>query len=54
MTIKDLADKLGTTRQNLHNKISRNNFSESDLEKIAEALGTNYEINFILENGEKI
>ena len=33
MTVKELADKLGTTRQNLHNKMTRNNFSESDLEK---------------------
>ncbi|KMY31718.1 hypothetical protein ACZ11_05815 [Lysinibacillus xylanilyticus] len=54
MTVKDLAEKLGTTRQNLHNKMTRNNFSESDLEKISEALEIDYEISFLMKDGEKI
>ncbi|MET4563513.1 transcriptional regulator with XRE-family HTH domain [Lysinibacillus parviboronicapiens] len=54
MTVKDLADKLGTTRQNLHNKMTRNNFNESDLEKISEALEINYEVIFLMVDGEKI
>ncbi|MGA3678143.1 helix-turn-helix domain-containing protein [Lysinibacillus agricola] len=54
MTVKDLAEKLGTTRQNLHNKMTRNNFSESDLEKISVALEIDYEISFLMKDGEKI
>lgn len=30
MTVGDLADRLGVTRQNLSNKLTRNNFAEND------------------------
>lgn len=53
-TMKDLAEKLGTTRQNLHNKMVRDNFNESDLQKIAEALGMKLEIHLVMEDGTKI
>jgi len=39
MSVTELSEKIGTTRQNLTNKLSRNNFSEKDLRKITEALG---------------
>ena len=45
VSITELSNKIGTTRQNLTNKLSRNNFSEKDLSAIATAL----ECNLILE-----
>lgn len=54
MTLQDLAHKLGTTRQNLHNKITRGNFKEDDLQKIAEALDLKLEISFIFDDETKI
>lgn len=54
MSMSDLAEKLKQTRQNLHNKMKRDNFSESELKEIAEALEVEFESHFILENGEKI
>ena len=38
MTIKELAEKIGTTGNNLSNKLSRDNLSEKDLRVIADAL----------------
>lgn len=55
MNKSDLAAAIGTTRQNLGNKLSRNNFSENDLRKIASALGTDLQVDFIdRETGESI
>lgn len=54
MSMSDLAEKLGQTRQNLHNKMKRDNFSESELKEIAEALEVKFESHFVLGNGEKI
>ena len=55
LTIKDLADKLGTSRQNLSNKFSRDNFSEKDIRQIAEVLNCDYEIKFkMTDTGEEI
>ncbi|WP_338838169.1 helix-turn-helix transcriptional regulator [Kurthia gibsonii] len=54
MSVSDLAEALGQTRQNLHNKFKRDNFNEKELREIAAALNIEFEINFILDNGEKI
>lgn len=55
MTAGQLADKLGQTRQNLSNKMSRDNFSEKELKEIAAALGCDVEIKFtVIETGETI
>lgn len=54
LTLSELAEKIGTSQPNLSNKIQRDNFSEKDLMKIAEALGVKYEGFFFLENGDKI
>jgi transcriptional regulator with XRE-family HTH domain len=55
MTLGELADKTGQSRQNLSNKMSRNNFSESDLKSISEALGCTYNVNFTMsDTGETI
>lgn len=54
ITISELAAKIGTTQPNLSNKLNRDNFSEKDLIKIAEALNVKFEGFFIFENGDKI
>ena len=43
----ELARRMGISPQNLHNKMNRDNFTESDLRQIAEALGLQLEISFI-------
>ena len=54
-TMTELANQLNCSRQNLSNKMSRNNFDERELTAIANALGCELEINFInRETGEKI
>lgn len=55
MTLGELAERTGQTRQNLSNKISRDNFTEKELHKIAEALGCSYFAGFTLsDTGENI
>jgi len=49
-----LAEATEQTRQNLSNKMARGNFTERDIEKLAEALGCEVEITFTLPNGTKI
>lgn len=55
MTLGDLAEKTGQTRQNLSNKMSRDNFTEKELRKIADALDCEYYAGFTLnDTGEDI
>lgn len=54
MNISDLATAIGTSNQNLSNKLSRDNFSEQELHQIAKALGCKFEGFFIFENNEKL
>ena len=55
MTIKQLAEKIGTNGSNLSNKLSRDNFSEKELCEIAEALDCDYDASFIMrDTGKKI
>ena len=55
MTMGNLAEKTGQTRQNLSNKISRDNFPEKELREIAKALDCELETVFVmLDSGEKI
>lgn len=54
MNMKGLAELLNTSQPNLSNKMKRENFSEKELQEIAEALGARIEINFVLEDGTKI
>ncbi len=42
ITITELSKRLGTSRQNLTNKFTRNNFSEQELKKIAEVLNCEF------------
>ena len=51
----ELARRLGTSPQNLHGKFLRDNFTEKDLQKIAEVMGCRYEAGFrISDTGEYI
>lgn len=54
MTVVELADKLDTSSQNLSNKLTRDNFTEQELHRIAQALGCRFEGYFIFKNNEKI
>ena len=54
-TMTELANQLNCSRQNLSNKMSRNNFDERELTAIADVLGCELELNFINRaTGEKI
>lgn len=54
VTISELATLIGTTNQNLSNKLTRDNFSEKELKQIAEVLGCRFEGFFIFEDGHMI
>lgn len=49
-----LAKMLNTTPSNLYGKFKRDNFSEGELQDIAEKLGCKYEGFFILDNGDRV
>ena len=44
MTMGELAEASGQTRQNLSNKMTRGNFTEKDIESLASALGCSVKI----------
>lgn len=51
----ELARRMGISPQNLHNKMKRDNFTETDLREIAAALELDLSIDFIdPATGEKI
>ena len=55
LTIAQLAEQTGQSRQNMSNKMSRDNFSEKELYEIANALNCTFEAGFTLnDTGEKI
>ena len=55
MTLGSLAEKTHQSRQNLSNKMSRDNFTEKEIAEIACALNCSYHIEFTMnDTGEKI
>lgn len=55
MTMGDLAEKTGQTRQNLSNKMSRDNFPEKELKEIADALDCDFEAYLVMrDSGDRI
>ena len=55
MTMGELAEKTGQTRQNLSNKMTRDNFPEKELRQIAEALDCELESYLVMEDtGERV
>lgn len=47
ISLNELAEKVGTTPQNLSGKFRRDNLSEKDMRDIAEALGCDLQINLV-------
>lgn len=55
MTLGELAEQTSQSRQNLSNKMSRDNFSEKELTTIATVLDCTYHAGFTLnDTGEEI
>ena len=54
MSVQNLADLLGQTRQNVNTKLKKDNFNEKDLKLIAEILDAEFEGFFFLKDGTKI
>lgn len=50
----ELARRLGISPQNLHNKMKRDNFTESDLNDIAKVLDCSFKTEFILNDTGEI
>ncbi len=55
ITLGELAEKTGQSRQNLSNKMGRDNFSEKELYEIAKALDCTYHAGFTMnDTGEEV
>ena len=54
ISVAELARRVGTSPQNFNAKMKRESFSISELESIAQAVGSSFERNFVLENGERV
>ena len=55
MTLAQLAEATGQSRQNMSNKMSRDNFSEKELYAIASALNCTFSASFTMnDTGEEI
>ena len=54
MKIKDLAEMLGYSGNNLSNKLRDDNFSEKELRKIAELLDCDFDATFTLRDTGKV
>jgi len=53
-TISSIAEKAGTSRQNLTQRLNRNGLHPADLEKIAQAIGAEYISIFRFPDGKEI
>lgn len=54
MSISKLAELTGQSRQNLTQKLERDNLNEKELHQIAEAMGCVFESYFVFDDGEKL
>lgn len=54
MTLAQLAEKTGQSRQNMSNKMARDNFSEKELLEIATALDCTFNANFTMNDTQEI
>ena len=55
ISITELAQKSGQSRQNLSNKLHRNNFSEQEIARLCEVLDCRFDIVFTMnDTGEKL
>lgn len=55
LTLSQLAEATGQSRQNLSNKMNRDNFSEKEAEEIAKVLNCSFNTEFIMhDTGERV
>ena len=54
ISVAEIAERSQQSNSNLYNKMNRNDFKLSELQRIADAVGVGLEVNFILPNGEKL
>ena len=55
MTLAQLVEQIGQSRQNMSNKMSRDNFSEKEILEIARILDCTFDASFLMnDTGEKI
>ena len=54
ISVAEIAERSNQSNSNLYNKMNRNDFKMSELQRIADAVGVGLEINFVLPNGEKL
>jgi transcriptional regulator with XRE-family HTH domain len=54
VTLVELSSRIGTTNQNLANKLKRDNFSIKELNDISVALDCTFEGYFVEDDGEKL
>ncbi len=54
LSVAELARRLDTTPQNMHNKMIRDNFTEGDLKRIADALDCTVGIDFHMNDTGEI
>lgn len=55
MTITDLSSSLGTSRQNLTNKLARDNFQEKEMIEISQKLNCSYKGLIVMnDTGEEL
>jgi len=55
MTLKELAEGIGTAPSNLSNKLKRDNFTENELHEMARVLGCTFNVSLTLnDTGEQI
>lgn len=54
LTLSDIADKAGMSKQSLSQKLKRDTFTPSELKQLAEKLGCKYQSAFILPDGDTI
>lgn len=50
LSVGEFAEKLGTTRQNIANKLKRNNFSDKELQEIARVLDCTFTAVFTMND----
>ena len=54
ISVAELARRVGQSPQNFNSKLKRENFSISDLEELADAVGVSFVRFFQLANGDKV
>lgn len=54
ISLAELSRRLGTSAQALNQRMRTGKFTSSELQKIAESIGANIEVNFVFDDGNKI